>query len=203
MNPFEPNQEMLHNYIQNKLSPAETEQLELWLIDHPEVIAELELDLMMKQGVDDLEVNNEAQKLTVNQSNTNNIFRNLGLAAVIFISFSLGLLTTDIFKGNQQGFISSPTVVMLSSNRAGADAISVSNSKDLIIQIPTGYLSEDIFSVEFNKNSELKYQVSNLIPESDLVTVFIPKNTLENSSYQIKVINLSTKETTIYTIINS
>ncbi len=56
MTSFEPNQEMLHNYIQNKLSPADTEQLELWLADHPDVMGDLEMDLMFKQGVvDELE----------------------------------------------------------------------------------------------------------------------------------------------------
>lgn len=49
---FTPNEKMLHNYIQNKLSPEETEQLELWLADHPEVMDELELDIMIKQAGD-------------------------------------------------------------------------------------------------------------------------------------------------------
>jgi hypothetical protein len=50
MTHFKPTNTMLQNYIQDKLSPQETEQLELWLADHPEVMDDLELDLMFKQA---------------------------------------------------------------------------------------------------------------------------------------------------------
>lgn len=50
MTEFEPNETMLQNYIQNKLSPNDTEQLELWLADHPEVMQDLEMDVMFSQA---------------------------------------------------------------------------------------------------------------------------------------------------------
>jgi len=50
MTEFKPDEIMLQNYIQNKLSPIETEQLELWLADHPDVMQELELDMMFSQS---------------------------------------------------------------------------------------------------------------------------------------------------------
>jgi hypothetical protein len=181
MSRFKPNQEMLHNYIQNKLSPAETEQLELWLADHPDVIQELEMDLMFKQGAAEDRVNDEIQVLAVEHSNSSNLFRYLGLAAVLFITFLTGLVTSNIFKFNRSNSIINPNIIMLSTYRGGEELIEVSNVNDLIVQIPTGYLSEDLFSVEFNLDSELKYELSRLKPESDLITVLIPKNTLEKS----------------------
>ena len=203
MSRFKPNQEMLHNYIQNKLSPAETEQLELCLADHPDVIQELEMDLMFKQGAAEDRVNDEIQVLAVEHSNSSNLFRYLGLAAVLFITFLTGLVTSNIFKFNRSNSIINPNIIMLSTYRGGEELIEVSNVNDLIVQIPTGYLSEDLFSVEFNLDSELKYELSRLKPESDLITVLIPKNTLEKSVYQLKLINLSNKETTIYSLKNN
>ena len=50
MTEFKPNETMLQNYIQDKLSPQDTEQLELWLADHPEVMQDLELDMMFTQS---------------------------------------------------------------------------------------------------------------------------------------------------------
>ena len=50
MTQFKPDELMLQNYIQNKLSPKDTEQLELWLADHPEVMQDLELDIMFSQS---------------------------------------------------------------------------------------------------------------------------------------------------------
>ena len=55
MTKFKPDETMLQNYIQNKLSPKDTEQLELWLADHPEVMQDLELDIMFSQAKHDLD----------------------------------------------------------------------------------------------------------------------------------------------------
>lgn len=64
MNKFQPDQTMLHQYLQNKLSPTEEEQLELWLADHPDVLEDLELDLMMQAGVG-ATANNKKQEMSV------------------------------------------------------------------------------------------------------------------------------------------
>ena len=62
MNTFEPNKTMLNNYIQNKLSDTETEQLELYLTDHPDILEDLEMDIMFKQGITELKAQEKKSK---------------------------------------------------------------------------------------------------------------------------------------------
>ncbi len=50
MNSYIPGQDMIQNYIQNKLNQRDRKQLEIWLLDHPEVMQNIELDIMFKQG---------------------------------------------------------------------------------------------------------------------------------------------------------
>lgn len=52
MNEFYPDPVMLNQYMQNKLDSVQSEQLELWLLDHPEVLDDLEMDLMLQQGIE-------------------------------------------------------------------------------------------------------------------------------------------------------
>lgn len=47
-------EQLLHDYIQDKLEKNQTETLELWLADHPEIIKSLELDIMLAQWMKDL-----------------------------------------------------------------------------------------------------------------------------------------------------
>ena len=51
MSTFTPNETQLQNYIQNKLSDSEVEKVELWLADHPEVLEDMEMGVMFKQGL--------------------------------------------------------------------------------------------------------------------------------------------------------
>ena len=51
MSRYEPGQDTLDRYVQQRLNDNEREQFEIWLLDHPEVLADLKLRSAMRRGV--------------------------------------------------------------------------------------------------------------------------------------------------------
>ncbi|MEM9533962.1 MAG: hypothetical protein AAGA23_23820 [Pseudomonadota bacterium] len=51
MSRYEPGQDTLDRYVQQRLDDNEREQFEIWLLDHPEVLEDLKLRSAMRQGV--------------------------------------------------------------------------------------------------------------------------------------------------------
>ena len=47
---FNPSESQLRDYVQEKLDDKQTEQIELWLLDHPEALGDLEMDVMLFQA---------------------------------------------------------------------------------------------------------------------------------------------------------
>ena len=101
MNIFKPDETMLHNYLQNKLSPSDEEQMELWLTDHPEALEELELDLVMKEGIEQIYQDSQKHVRPIKPSDSA-AFRSMhyfGAFALAVLTglfgFMMGQLVTD------------------------------------------------------------------------------------------------------------
>ena len=97
MTKFKPSENTLQNYLQNKLNETETEQVELWLPDHPDVMEDLELSLMLKEGISSLSFNNKLEKTDLENSDVKKYTWLIGwfgfpiLASVaLFVGYNLG-----------------------------------------------------------------------------------------------------------------
>ncbi len=189
MNDFTPTQSILNNYIQNKLSDTETEQLELWLADHPETMDDLEMGEMFKQS---LNLNLGKQDNTSNSLKM--WWKNLFVKPVLIFShvllFVSGMLVLNLISTvDTQKTISNPLVVMLSHVRGKNEGLEWTNNKDLIIQIPVEYLSQDLYQVTIKGDSGIKFELNKIKPESDIISLLIPELTLTKGKYDIVLTN--------------
>jgi hypothetical protein len=166
MNPFEPNQEMLNNYIQNKLSPADTEALELWLADHPEAMQDLELDLMFKQGLS--EELSETDSIQKQGFNILDILASKKLLPVHLIAYGLmAVLLVNTYSDD---------VSMRSQNSTSASIFKefeITRSASSVLNIETVESSKNYtFRFFVNPSSDSKYYkfvMSNLSTDEELV----------------------------------
>ncbi|KAA3638107.1 MAG: hypothetical protein DWP95_13340 [Proteobacteria bacterium] len=200
MNHFEPSQKMLQDYIQNKLSAVQTERLEVWLADHPQVIQDLELDLMFKQGLAAFENKDKTEQDQFIASSNASLYGRLGSVFMLIIVFLLGGLTTEYFNKKSNNALINPETITLSTSRGTVANVNFSHDKNTVIQIPVAYLSDDHFSVEISNNAQLAHQIQDLIPKDDLLTILIPKRLLNPDLYQLKLTNLNTNEIETYNL---
>lgn len=196
---FKPDETMLNNYIQNKLSYTETEQIELWLADHPDVLEDLELGLMFKQGMTSEPVVEKLKDNTEQKPWWERIFHNPILALSFTTAFALGVIVTNVvIKTQKIGVVSNPTVSMFSQVRGSEEKLILSNNKELLIQVPVDYLSQDKYTIEIYEKNTLMHQLKELTPEADIVSMLIPKHLFYAGSYKLIVINDSSKDKSIY-----
>jgi hypothetical protein len=193
MNPFKPDETMLNNYIQNKLSEGETEKLELWLADHPDVMQDLELGVMFKQA--DFEPSIAKEKT---QNWLQKLFSKPTLVFSHVAVFALGIFLLNLLLIDKPIDISSPNVTMFSQTRGVDDTYQLSNSKDLLIQIPVEYLSQSLYEITISGQGGYQFNVSNLKADSDIVSLYIPKEKLVNGAYVLEVTNQDSKDKTNY-----
>ncbi len=163
---FTPNKTMLHNYIQNKLSPEETEQLELWLADHPEAMNDLELDIMIKQAdYQPVLSENNHHKTSWWSWLTNSKLVPLHLAT--YAMTALFLISTF---NNNGGLQSSPaTFIELEKVRgAETDAIKVDiqNKKSLVLRFFPDSMIDKYQVVIQSQESNEKLEFNDLVADN-------------------------------------
>lgn len=200
MNRITPDQKTLQDYLQNKLPADETEQLELWLADHPEVMQDLELELMLKQGITELNTQKNGINSLVSDVSDSAFFNHLGSALILVLGFLLGGLTVHYADFNGKAALVNPDTILLSITRGAETDVSLNSNKATVIQIPVGYLSDDSFSVEIVNQSEQALKIDNLRPKDDLVTLLIPNDSLTADFYQLKLTNLNTNHIETYNL---
>ncbi len=137
MNTFKPDETMLHNYLQNKLSPSDEEQLELWLADHPELLEDLELDLVMKEGLEKKKLTSDDNSINYLSNHTSS-FNLLSLPSFIAGMF-VALLTSFFYLNYKQSDNNPMSLVQeftISQTRSVEDVIEITvDSNEVLLRI--------------------------------------------------------------------
>ncbi len=216
MNIFKPDETMLHNYLQNKLSPSDEEQMELWLADHPDALEELEFDLMMKGGVEQ-EISYAKTKngsLSIAQMFNHKLVYLLGGAAFAAI-FMLSIFN---FKQASQPE-SSFQIIQLnhlrgnSINLNAGEAIKIENTiNNIVIQLqmnfPEGLLPIDgVYQVVIKNNTtdDVVANMSGLLPlnvneyRDGEFNIGVQKSALIGGDYSVSVLFLN-DEIAVFTL---
>jgi hypothetical protein len=190
---FQPNEDMLNNYIQNKLSEAETEQVELWLADNPDVMKDLEMGVMFKLADFDPSIAKEKSQLWLV-----NLFSKPTLVFSHVAVFALGMFLLNFLIIDKPQGISNPHVTMFSQTRGDDEIIQLSNNKGLLIQIPVEYLSQSLYEISISGQRGFQYKVSDLTADSDIVSLYVPQNKLVNGGYDLAITNQNSNDKTNY-----
>jgi len=169
MTEFNPNEIMLQNYIQNKLSETETEQLELWLADHPDVMQELELDLMFKQA--DFDPNEQLQQ--TKSFKLWNFFSSKKLIPINVLAYGLALFfVVSLYKTNEvsNGVSVNPNVSIfrIATTRSNnSQLLSLDNLDNVIIVLEMDDIKTKVYKVSMFKNDgEIIQEIDNLKPKN-------------------------------------
>ncbi len=194
MSKLTPDEKMLQDYIQNKLSAEQTEAVDFWLADHPQALQDMQLDLMFAQGLEEIQADKSGEHSQFLHLPGSDILQRVGLAVAMAVVFVLGGLTVHFLDKDTGQSMSQPDIVMLSTNRGIESDTVINGSQNTVIQIPAGYLSDDPYAVELTDNSKTIYRLDHVTSKDDLLTVFVPKNLLVAGDYQLKVTNLNTQD---------
>lgn len=184
MSQFTPNEDTLQNYLYEKLSADECAKVELWLVENPEKLEELELDFIMKDGLEGVLENNQSKPKDWKTSK-------LLYVISILASLLFGILFSDRFslKSNIKSQLVAPQVYMLSENNSEETKLKISNRESLVLQTPVDYPSNDLYSAQIIGSNGVQFSLDKLKPIDDLVSILIPKNLLASGLYQLKISN--------------
>ena len=172
---FKPDKIMLNNYLQNKLNDSETEQLELWLSDYPDVMEELELSLMLKDGVSSLAINSLPEKIENENHKTNKYvwltewLKFPVLASVaLFFGYYIGQNNlSDNIQGNPNNIYGNALLIDIETMRGeikkpDAEIYLDNNKRPVVITLEVSSLSEKTAVAEIlfaNNREKIKVEV--------------------------------------------
>jgi hypothetical protein len=188
MIPFEPDETMLNNYIQNKLSETDAEKLELWLSDHPDVMHDLEIGVMFKQA--DFDPQSSSNEIS-NKSWLQTIFSKPKILfshfAVLVVGMLLSFAQINTFTKNT-GFISKDVIVkrVISTrnhNHTNRD-LNTYSKKEI------GDSTQIIFEVPLGKNSTQEtYFIDVYYFDNKEMNFNNPDNSYKHESLEISAYN--------------
>jgi hypothetical protein len=190
---------MLNNYIQNKLSEAEIEQVELWLADNPDVMKDLEMGVMFKQADFDPSIAKEKSQYWFI-----NLFSKPTLVFSHVAVFALGMFLLNLLMIDKPTVISNPEyngegniqIITLSHLRGGDEneftplkTINIDlNAKQLIIVAQLDFPESDSYKIEIQEHTskKIKFQLLGLYPiGSGDLNFSVPTDIFEDGNYWI------------------
>lgn len=184
MNSFQPDETMLNNYIQNKLSDDDTEKLELWLVDHPEVIQDLELGVMFKQA--------DFDPSTVNQKKPSwfeKLFSNPLLIFSHVAVFAFGLLLLNLTSTeNKENTVA--TFIELEKLRGNSSSIintKIDENQSLVLRFYPDSLNQKYSLIMQSKITKYKVEFNDLTAD-DYGSITVSINSADNISGQFDVL---------------
>lgn len=182
MTPFKPDNTMLNNYIQNKLNASDTEQLELWLLDHPEIMQELELDLMFKQA--EFETNNVTETIKKPAPSWLSFFSTPKFAPIHALAYGLvALLMFNTFNNKPVTVQSYAATFIELEKQRGLDTttmeVQTAPNKSLVLRFFPDSMDKEYSLVMQSKSSDHKIEFDKLVADeygSITVTINSEKN---------------------------
>ncbi len=189
MSTFKPDELMRQNYLQNKLSPEDEEQMELWLADHPDALEEMELDLLMKAGV----IENQGS-LTVSPSSSANYWKPMAMAASVAFMLVTAFLLNEKLASESVGVIS-PKHIELSQDRSIQTQVAqFKNTEHVLLQIPVNIYEDSDYKVEIIQNEYVLLSVDSMAPQMGSISLFITEQTYPPGKYQLELTQLESQQ---------
>jgi hypothetical protein len=199
MSTFTPNETQLQNYIQNKLSDSEVEKVELWLADHPEVLEDMEMGVMFKQGLKNQTYiqNSKSSFFGVFDIFTSRKWIPIHLLVYGLVGFFIFNVidSNNVAPQNESNF----QIISLSHLRGGDSKhfnpiarikLNINESSHLVLVVQLEFPEEDVYSVQIVKynTSEKIITINNLKPlgVGDL-NISIPTNILYRGKFVLNV----------------
>ena len=182
MTAFKPDNTMLNNYIQNKLNESETEQMELWLLDHPKVIQELELDLMFKQA--NFEINNVNETIKKPSFSWLGFFSTPKFAPIHALSYGLvALLVFNTFNNNPETTQTYAATFIELEKQRGLDTsvmeVQTIPNKSLVLRFFPDSMETEYNLVMQSKSSDTKFEFEKLMAD-EYGSITITINSVKN-----------------------
>jgi hypothetical protein len=189
MRSFKPDEKMLQNYLQNKLTPQDEEQLELWLADHPEALEDMELDLMMKVGVTENTFLNDALA-----AKPFHHWKSLAIAASVALTVVSALLLQEKLLHVPMGVIY-PNSFVLSHNRSdNTEIIKLKKTEHALLQIPVSVYLAGNYKLSIKQSERTLFESDDVAPELGVISLVISKQTYPVGIYQLILTNQNSLE---------
>ncbi len=187
---FKPDETMLQNYIQNKLSDVDTEKVELWLVDNPEVIDDLEMDLMIKQAMII-----EPRTLQVKKPLLVflDLFTGRKLVPIHLLAYGLvGLLTFNLFNNTNTKVQSSVATFIEFEKQRGLDnsiiEVRTGDSKSLVLRFFPDSMSKKYSLIIKSKISNQQIEFTELVADNyGSITVTVNTNKFMDGRWEISL----------------
>jgi hypothetical protein len=163
MTSFAPNEMMLQKYIQDKLTENEVEQVELWLADHPQVLEDLEMDILVKQAL----MNDGLKQKEKNKFTFLDLFTSRKLVPLHLLTYGLvGFLLVNMLSNNKSINTNSVATFVELEKQRGLDTsiieVQTSNNKTLVLRFFPDSMSEKYTLTMQSKTSNQKIEFKDL-----------------------------------------
>ncbi|WP_395377383.1 hypothetical protein [Marinicella sp. W31] len=167
MSTFTPDDDMLQQYIQKKLSPQDEEQLELWLAENPHVLEELELDLMMQDGLLSQDTTKKQSKnIHFEWQNLMSIFRKPAFLSTLLAVFTF-IASQYYFLQSSTVIESNTSIIYIEQMRGNTpSAIIDRNEKVVIIVLSISGIENKEYLIQFMSNDEVIHEITDLTPKN-------------------------------------
>lgn len=195
MKNFNPDKLMLQNYIQNKLSDVDTEYVEMWLADNPEVMDDLEMDLIFKQA---LVEESPTKQVNISPFGFLDFFTSRKLVPVHLLAYGMVafLMFTALSKNNQQSLAA--TFVELEKVR-GLDTsiieVQTNENQSLVLRFFPDSMTEKYFLTMKSKNSNQQIEFKDLIADDyGSITISVNNEEISVGKWEILLVDSINKK---------
>lgn len=191
MSSYNPSETTQQNYVQSKLDDFETQQFEMWLVNHPEVVADLELDQMFRQA------RHSYFKEEQKQSSFSfvDFFASRKLLPFHVLAYSLLILLTfnSLFDNSSEVQTSAAIFIELEKQRGAetpAIEVKAEKNKSLVLRFFPDSMTQEYSLVMESKSSNQNFKFEKLkADEFGAITVLINTKSVNNNSWEILILN--------------
>ncbi len=199
-----PDSSTLRDYLQQRLSPEDEARLELWLADHPEVIAELQNDLLLRDGA------HAAASDTPKVKGKKNINLLKWFLSPWLLPLHLAAYTTAAVLWVEHSFMNESiqgqvAFVLLEKQRSANNTerqVRLVENQPLVIQLYPESLTKT-YTLRFQSRlSGAILVIKNLMAGNDgSITVSIERKEMNPGLWEIKLSDLAAEEEQIYQLV--
>jgi len=165
MSTFNPDNKMLQQYLQKKLSPENEERVELWLAEHPEILESLELDIMLQDGLEHMQQSTAVKDNEKKPFDWLSLFRKPVYAPLLILA---SVLSYYVGKSNLFGQSTNPmhnTPIVFVSQTRGSDGVSATFNQQegyVMAVLELSQVEEKTYQVNLTSNNTLIQEIKNL-----------------------------------------
>lgn len=183
MNLQKPSQDMLYRYTQRKLSEEEEAHVELWLMEQPEALAEVQLDGFLHSGAPS------------HRSSRSSFFIPRWLHGLAYTALAVVAIYPHFQNQSGEHAAAPVNIVSLSQLRSADDGIALlspNSESAIVIQAPVGYMSTETYDATLTRDGTVMMSTSALQSSSaDLVSIMIGAGKMKSGEYRLELTGTS------------